>query len=223
MAVSHQPASSRPLRADAERNRARLLEAAGELFARKGLSVGLDEIARHAGVGVGTAYRRFPDKEQLVDSLFESELDAIVRGAEEALAMADPWEAVVHLFTSGLERAAANVGLLQLITGSRHGAAKVDRARDRLGPLTNEVIERARAAGVVRPDAAAQDVPVTMMMLAPLIEAGREIAPDLWRRHLALILDGLRADVSGRGALPPTVADDAMGELLVASHRPRSA
>ena len=213
----------RPLRRDAQRNLERIRVAALSVFAEHGLGASHELIAREADVSVGTVYRRFPNKEQLIDTLFESELDAIVRGAEEALAMPDPWEGVVHLFSSGLERAAANVGLLQLITGSRHGAAKVDRARDLLAPLTNEVIERARAAGVVRPDAAAQDVPVTMMMLAPLIEAGRETAPDLWRRHLALILDGLRAEGGGRVPLPPTVTEDAMGELLVASHRPRSA
>ena len=215
--------TDRPLRRDAQRNLERIRAAALTVFAEHGLGASHELIAREADVSVGTVYRRFPDKEQLIDTLFESELDAIVAGAEEALETADPWDAVVHLFTSGLERAAANVGLLQLITGSRHGAAKVDRARDRLAPLTNEVIERARAAGVVRADAAAQDVPVTMMMLAPLIEAGRDFAPDLWRRHLALILDGLRADTAGRWPLPPTVPEDALDELLVASHRPRHA
>ena len=83
---SQADAAPRPLRADAERNRQRILNAAGELFAAKGLSVGLDEIARHAGVGVATAYRRYPDKEQLIRELFEERLGHLVARAEQALA-----------------------------------------------------------------------------------------------------------------------------------------
>src|SRR2546423_10437444 len=85
-------ATQKPLRADAERNRRRVLDAAAELFAAKGLAVGLDEIARHAGVGVGTAYRRFPDKRELIEELYEDRVARMVALAERALAADDAWE-----------------------------------------------------------------------------------------------------------------------------------
>src|SRR3954471_19846352 len=82
----------RPLRADAERNRRRILAAAREVFARRGLDAGLDEIARHAGVGTGTVYRRFPDKNKLVEALFEERLDQVLACAQRAAEHPDPWE-----------------------------------------------------------------------------------------------------------------------------------
>ena len=77
--------TERPLRKDAERNRQRIIEAAGQLFAERGLGVTLDDVARHAGVGVGTVYRRFPGKEDLVEALFAEEIDLLVARAEQAL------------------------------------------------------------------------------------------------------------------------------------------
>src|ERR687889_852635 len=84
--------TTRPLRADAERNRARILAAASEVFAERGLDVSLDDIAAHAGVGVGTVYRRFPDKDALIDALFEDKIADVERVAREALEIEDPWE-----------------------------------------------------------------------------------------------------------------------------------
>ena len=91
----------RPLRKDAERNRQRILEAAGELFAERGLGVTLDDVAHHAGVGVGTVYRRFPDKEVLIDALFEQRIEAIATIASEALEIEDPWDGVSSSSSSG--------------------------------------------------------------------------------------------------------------------------
>jgi AcrR family transcriptional regulator len=93
---------TRPLRRDAERNRQRILAAAGELFAERGLSVTLDDIARHAGVGVGTVYRRFPDKNELIDALFEDRLKALCAAAEAALASDDPWDGLVLFLERGV-------------------------------------------------------------------------------------------------------------------------
>src|SRR3954451_17247530 len=103
--------TEKPLRADAERNRRRILDAAEELFSVKGLSVGLDEIARHAGVGVATAYRRFPDKEQLVDALFEEHVEALAGVAAAALEHDDPWQGVVRFMEGAVELQVANRGL----------------------------------------------------------------------------------------------------------------
>jgi AcrR family transcriptional regulator len=104
-------ATEKPLRADAERNRKRILDAAAELFAAKGLSVGLDEIAQHAGVGVGTAYRRFPDKRQRIEALFEERLDRLVELAERALAADDAWEGLTGFLEQATELQIHNRGL----------------------------------------------------------------------------------------------------------------
>jgi AcrR family transcriptional regulator len=108
----------RPLRRDAERNRLRILEAAREAFAQDGLSVTLDEIAHRAGVGVGTVYRRFPDKELLIEALFEDEMNAFVAMGEECLRAGDSWDGLLAF----LERASEK----QACTGSR---AATGRAR----------------------------------------------------------------------------------------------
>src|SRR4051794_39180405 len=95
--------SVKPLRADAERNRRRLLEAARELFAEKGPSVGLDEVAQRAGVGVGTAYRRFPCKQDLIDALFEERVTLLLGAAEAGLAEQDPWTGLETWMTAAVE------------------------------------------------------------------------------------------------------------------------
>src|SRR3954462_3398719 len=99
------------LRADAERNRQRILDAAGELFARKGLCVGLDEIARHAGVGVGTAYRRFANKDELVDALFQDRVDELAAVAGRALEHDDAWEGLKGFLEAAVELHVANRAL----------------------------------------------------------------------------------------------------------------
>src|ERR1051325_8125083 len=93
--VTDSVAGPRPLRRDAERNRQRILEAASEVFNERGLEVSLDEIARHAGVGVGTVYRRFRSKEELVEALFMDRLDTVAAVADEALSTPDPWTGLV--------------------------------------------------------------------------------------------------------------------------------
>ena len=95
--------AERKLRADAARNRQRVLAAAAEVFAERGLDVSLDEVAHAAGVGVGTLYRRFPNKEALVDALFEDKVENMVVLAHEAEALDDPWEGFVYFIEHALE------------------------------------------------------------------------------------------------------------------------
>src|SRR5436305_10369575 len=100
MADSQEAPAPRPLRRDAERNRQRILRAAAEVFTTRGLQVSLDDVAQHAGVGVGTVYRRFPDKESLVEALFEERIQAMVALAEKALAEPDSWTGLVTFLES---------------------------------------------------------------------------------------------------------------------------
>src|SRR3954447_8677925 len=151
--------TARPLRADAERNRQRLIEAAAELFRTKGISVGLDEIARHAGVGLGTAYRRFPDKEQLIDALFDDRVEEIAGYATEALTHEDPWEAFVWFLERSARLHATDRSVREVLFGSPDQRERVRRARGRIAPLAAPLVARAQAAGVMRADVTVIHVP----------------------------------------------------------------
>jgi AcrR family transcriptional regulator len=201
----------RPLRRDAARNRERILEAAGEVFATRGLEVTLDDIAHHAGVGVGTVYRRFRDKEELIDALFDDRMDAIVRVAEEALAAEDPWLGLEAFFVEIFELQAVDRGLRELSVAGRHGRERIARARARLEPLIQEVVQRAHASGQLREDVSADDIAVIQKMLAQVIDITCDVRPDLWRRYLTIVLDGLRTRRDGPTPLPVPVLE--LGEL----------
>ncbi len=208
--------SYQPLRKDAERNRLRILAAARELFAMRGLSATLNDIAHHAGVGVGTVYRRFPDKEVLIDELFQEHLNDWEALFEEGLADPDPWHAVVSVHERALELWARNRGLKEIILGSPHASKRATQQRAQLHPLAAKLIERAQAAGVVRPDATTQDFGVVMMMVGEVIDAAAEVKPDLWRRYLRIALQGLRPEGSPLEPLPvDAVKATQMDDLLL--------
>src|SRR5689334_774637 len=184
--------TARPLRADAERNRQRLIEAAAELFRTKGISVGLDEIARHAGVGVGTAYRRFPDKEELIDALFDSRIEEIAGYAGEALQHDEPWEGFVQFLEKSARLHATDRSVKEVLFGTPDQRRRVARARKKISPLVALLVQRAQAAGVMRDDVTVIDVPLMQFVLGAFTDLDVPGQPDLWRRYLGLFLDGLR-------------------------------
>ncbi len=195
-------APARPLRRDAERNRQRILRAAAEIFTEQGLQATLDDVARRAGVGVGTVYRRFPDKEALAGALFAERLNALVTLAEGALADPDEWGSLVSFLEQAGGLLAADRGLRQLFMFATYGRDRVGQARARMQPLVTKLVTRAQAAGVVRADLRPTDVPLIEFMLAGVAEYARDTRPDVWRRYLALVLDGLRPARAGTTALP---------------------
>jgi len=184
----------RPLRADAERNRRRILEAAEEVFAERGLGAGLDQIAEHAGLGVGTVYRRFPDKDALIDELFEEKLAEFVGVAEECAAMDDAFTGLTTFIARGSLLQGKNFGLRQLFGSSEGSRELLERPRARLQPLIGEMVTRAKRDGTLRPDFEVLDVPVAENMLAHVIGLAGDIAPDAWQRYYTLIVDGMRAE-----------------------------
>jgi AcrR family transcriptional regulator len=188
------PAPDKPLRRDAERNRQRILETARAVFAERGLSATLDDIAAEAGVGVGTVYRRFPDKDHLIDALFEQRIGEVVAIAERAAGLDDPWEALVAFLSEAAALQAADRGLKEVLLG--RGSERLAEGRARIEPIVKGIVERAQAAGVLRDDFRAHDMPMLQLMLSTIADAAREISPDLWRRYLALVLDGMRTDGS---------------------------
>ena len=184
--ASPQIDDERPLRRDAARNRERILEAAGEVFATRGLEVTLDDIAHHAGVGVGTVYRRFRDKEQLIDALFD---DRIGRrrwpSPRQALAVDDPWLGLEGFFVSIFELQAADRGLRELAFAGQHGRERVARAQARLEPL---IAEARRARAGLRASCATTSAPMTSRCsrrCSPRSSTSPATSsPDLWRRYL---------------------------------------
>ena len=192
----------RPLRRDAARNRERILAAAAELFTERGLQVTLDEVARRAGVGVGTVYRRFPDKEALTDALFEERLTALVDLAQQALADPDEWAGLVWFLEQAGALLSADLGLRQILMFATYGQDRVGEARSRLLPVVTQLVTRAQAAGVLRADLRPTDVPLIEMMLAAVADYARPARPEIWRRYLALIVDGLRPSRRGVTELP---------------------
>jgi AcrR family transcriptional regulator len=214
--------TERPLRRDAERNRQRILEAARELFAQRGLGVTLNDVAHHAGVGVGTVYRRFPEKSVLIDSLFEERLAELVARMEAALADPDPWRGLTGFLEGALELQARDRGLKDLVLGSRDGLERVARFRAQLMPLGARLVQRAIDAGELRDDIGVQDMPLIQLMVGSVIDVAHEIAPEIWRRYLGLLLRGMRVETGPPEPLAaPLLPVEQVDEVMSRWHPPR--
>jgi AcrR family transcriptional regulator len=204
--------AGRPLRRDAQRNRLLILEAAREVFAQQGLDARFDDIARVAGVGVGTVYRRFPDRADLIDALFERELDEVVARVEAAAADPDPWAGLQDFITWGVEAQAADRGLSQVLADGGYGHERVARGRARIEPAVASLVERAQAAGVLRADVSALDIGIATAVLSQI---GTPAQPELRQRYVRLLLDGLVVRRDAPTPLPAVSPVDADLACLV--------
>jgi len=212
---------ARPLRRDAERNRQRILKAASEVFTERGLDVSLDEVARHAGVGVGTVYRRFRTKEELVEALFVNRIEEVAALAEEATRAADPWSGLACFMEQAATILAEDTGLRQMLMFATYGGDRVRYARQRNAPLVTKLVERAQAAGQLRSDLRPTDIPFIVFVLTDAAQFARRVNPDIWRRYLTLILDGLRPGREGVSPLPvPALRPDEF-EMTMRQNAPR--
>jgi AcrR family transcriptional regulator len=198
-------------RSDSVRNRARLVQSAREVFAEHGFGATLDDIARHAGVGVGTAYRHFPNKQAIAAVVLADATAQIAADAREALLLEDPWLALVTFFEQTAARQATDRGLYESLTGQGDPETQAQLWPEIVAAVT-ELFNRAQR--LLRPDAAPQDIAAIFALLGPAYE----MPGDLWRRYLALVLDGLRA--TDRPALPvPPPPADALDTILKAGKR----
>jgi len=178
------------LRADAERNRVALLAAAREIFSEHGLDASLDEIARRAGVGNATLYRRFPTRQDLIAAVFADRKATQVEMAERALKRSDAWEGFVGYVTDLCELQSTNRGLGELLVSVNFdGDERVAQLRATAQRRAREVIKRAQDAGRLRADFELADLMRVMMANAGVLR--RSPDPDGWRRHLTLLLEGL--------------------------------
>jgi AcrR family transcriptional regulator len=197
--------TARTKRSDAALNSERLVQAAREVFARQGLSATLEDIAKHAGVGVGTIYRNFASKQEIVETLYDAAIESALAEVQDALAIEDPWEAIRTFFEIIAARQAQDRGLHERVLGYGGSGPHEDAAKKLLAALT-PLFERASAAGVLREGVSVTDIMPVFAMLNSVYSMS-EAHPDLWRRYLAVILDGLRA--AERPELPVPAMDAA--------------
>lgn len=201
----------RPLRRDAEENRARIVRAAREVFATQGLGVGFNDIARHAGVGVGTVYRRFPDKATLVRDALQDEVSRLLEVADEALGSASAWDGLMLLVEHVADLLAANLGLRDVALGPGLLEGQFGDVAERVAGFVEGLLERAKEEGSVRPDASPADLTMMFLMITELAMHATASDPRAYRRYLTLFADGLRATSSGRPLPRPldeAAADD---------------
>jgi AcrR family transcriptional regulator len=191
-------ASDRPLRADAERNRHKLLTAAHAVFAERGLDAGVDEVARAAGVGMGTLYRRFPTKDALVEAVIEDRFDRLVAALSEHASIDDPWESFATCAETLAQAIAEDQAFFQVVSESIQRHAHMRARRDEILAALEPVVARAQKARVLRRDVAAGDIPGLCAVAARLPRWRLAEQPGLWRRYLAIVLDGLRPEGATR-------------------------
>jgi AcrR family transcriptional regulator len=199
MATTTSP--DRALRADAERNRERILRAAQKAFAKHGLEVPLEAVAEQAGVGIATVYRRFPTRDDLIAACFEQRLEDYARAAEEALEAPDGWSGFRGYVERICAMQAADRGLKDVLTHSFPDAKALEAHRARGYELSVRIVARAQAEGTLRPDLVPEDLVLLLIANAAVVEATGTVAPDAPRRLVALLLDGLRSE--GASQLPP--------------------
>jgi AcrR family transcriptional regulator len=195
------------LRADAARNRAALVEAARAVFAEQGLEAPLDEIARRAEVGNATLYRRFPTRASLVEAVFADRMAEHLEAVEAGLADADPWQGFASYVEAVGAMQARDRGIADLVTMGMSGAPEIEDLRTRAFDGLVRLVNRARAAGVLRADFTTEDVVVLMMANAGLLERSGDISEAASRRLVHLLLDGFRATAATEGPAAPSARD----------------
>lgn len=203
MGIAAAGRGSRRLRADAARNRQRLIDAAAEVFAARGLDATLDDIAKHAGVNVATAYRHFTNKHELAREFLRRAIDRAVTVAEEAASQPDPWEGLTLFLERSLDLTASNRALVDLLTRA-YGSELFDELVERVSVPLELLLARGRKAGVVRVDVDATDFAPILEMLCTITGLGVSGVPYMPHRYIGLILAGLRPGQDALPGEPPT-------------------
>lgn len=193
--------TSRLLRSDAAENRGRIVEVARELFAARGLDVQMATIARRAGVGVATLYRRFPTKESLISEAFADQFDTCLGAVDEALADPDPWHGLCTAIEKICAMQAVDRGFSAAIMAAFPDAFDIERARSRAVRGVAELVERAKQAGQLRADFVPDDLTLVLMANNGIVAATPEATLAASRRLVAYLLNSFRAGQSG--PLPP--------------------
>jgi AcrR family transcriptional regulator len=190
----------RPLRADARRNRERVLTAAAVVFSEHGRDAQMDDVASRAGVGVGTVYRHFPTKEALMEALAVDRFEKVIAAGKAALALDDPWEAFVQSVQIGAELLAADRAFTEVVGELQGPMPLPPDVLDDMNRTFGELLHRAQESGHLRADLVLDDISMLMCGIGFATRKPHQ-CPGSWRRHVEIILDGLRA-TSASGPLP---------------------
>jgi AcrR family transcriptional regulator len=213
--MAGEPADA-PRRKDAERNRRRLLAAAREVFRDRGVAATLNDVAHHAGLGVGTVYRHFANKEELIDALFEDMVETVDRYLREAAEEPDAWRGLTGALRQVCEVQAFDRGLREVMLGTGRGPERQRQMRERVEPTVAALVSRAQAEGTLRADVVPADFPVLQLMVGAVSDHLGQ--PELWRRYLTVIIDGLRAQPGEPSPLPDVpVSDDQLQSAIIDS------
>jgi len=190
----------KPLRADARRNREKILAAARAVFAEQGVDAQMDDVARQADVGVGTVYRHFPTKEALLNALTDELFAVIAVHTRTLLTLEDPWEAFTRALWFGAEKTAGDRAFTEIMAAQQKWPARTCPGKEDLLITVGALMERCKAAGTMRQDAMVEDIGLLMCGVGSASQMEHPV-PDAWRRHLAIMLDGLRTQAAGGGSL----------------------
>ncbi|QIY76453.1 TetR/AcrR family transcriptional regulator [Streptomyces sp. RLB1-33] len=207
--MSHQHVLSAPqapakaLRRDAQRNRDAIVAAARKAFAEQGLDASLEGVAREAGVAIGTVYRHFPRRLDLVEELFTAKFTDLLAAAEEAAAMDDAWEGFCSYLEKLCELQACDRAFNDLVSARLPvhvlGRGMFERTKERVA----QIFRNAQEQGVLRDDVTPEDIAFVIWSQVGIIQATRAVAPNAWRRHLHLLLDAFRAECAHELPEPP--------------------
>lgn len=211
------------LRADAERNRQRIIEAARAVFAERGLDAPLDAIAERAGVGQATLYRRFPRREELVVACFAPKLTEYAEAVEDALRESNAWVGLCAYVERICGMQAADPGVQDVLTTTFPTARGVEAQRAHAFERLRELIRKAQDQGSLRADFVPEDVVLILLANAGVVRVMRAAAPEAWRRFVGLMLDGLRADCARPLPPPPTPAQTYRAMIGIDQSHPGSA
>lgn len=195
--------TGRPLRRDAQRNRDAIVASAAEAFAREGLGAPLEPIAKAAGVAIGTLYSHFPTRLDLAEIVFAKKIDAWLDAAERAATAEDPWSGFAAYLEMVCELQADDRGLGDLTSMHTPLAECVESRLARIRELGQTIVERAQGQGTLRADVSPDDMAFVIWAHGGIMAAIQDVAPDAWRRYLALMLDGFRAERATPLPMPP--------------------
>jgi AcrR family transcriptional regulator len=207
------------LRVDAERNRQRIVTAARQVFAEQGLEVAMEDIARHAGVGVATLYRRFPTRPDLISAAFETKMSAYADAARQAAANPDPWDAFCTYIEQICAMQAGDRGFTTVLTMTFPTAKQFEAERDEAFFSIKTVIENAKAAGKLRADFVTEDLPMFLMANAGVLTATADAAPETWRRLVSYLIQACAAPAAQPLPDPPAPRQMYRAMLRVTQHQ----
>ena len=204
----------RPLRRDAQERRGNLIAAAQREFAAHGVDASLEKIARDAGVAIGTLYRHFPTRLDLLMAAFRPRLQEFLDGAAKALEMDDPWDGFVCYLENLFAVQAGDRGFNDFLSRRFPGNAETERIHDVMCQQIEDVLTRAQEAGDARPDITQADIVNLIWSNGRIIDATSAKAPTAWRRQLYLMLDAYRAERAHSIPEPP-MTDEQLYDAMV--------